>query len=88
MPKRADSNVRAPDMRDIVELSNDVVKQFRSDITVLGLDLRREVAKGNDGRLVGSDKDRTNEKFVMGHPFGVAEDKEWQQSSRREQTSS
>lgn len=60
-------------MRDIVELCDDVVKKLGSDVSVLRLDLRREVTEGDDGGLIRSDEDGSDEEFVMSHPFGVAE---------------
>jgi hypothetical protein len=52
-------------MRDIVELCDDGVKQFRTGETILSLYLGRKVAEDNDGRLVGSDEDRSNQELEM-----------------------
>jgi hypothetical protein len=61
-----------PDVRDIVELSDNVVEDLRADEAVLDQDLGGKVAECDDGRLVGPNEDRSDEKLVVGHPLGVA----------------
>ena len=59
-------------MRNIVELSDDVVKKLGTDVTMLRLNLRREVTESDDSGLIGSNEDGSDEEFVVSHPFGVA----------------
>ena len=59
-------------MRNVVELSDDIVKELGTDVSVLRLDLRGEVTESDDGGLIGSNEDGSDEEFVVGHPFGVA----------------
>jgi hypothetical protein len=66
--KRERQNER--DVRDVVKLG-DVVQELGPDVSVLGLDLRREVTKSDDGGLIRSNEERSDEELIVSHPFGV-----------------
>jgi hypothetical protein len=67
--KRERQNER--DVRDVVKLGDDVVQELGPDVSVLGLDLRREVTKSDDGGLIRSNEERSDEELIVSHPFGV-----------------
>ena len=74
-PSRVNSRRKAdgPDVRDIVVLRDDRVKEVGTDVAVLSLDLGRKVAERDDGRLVWADENRPDEELKVVHPLGLAE---------------
>jgi hypothetical protein len=60
-----------PDVRNIVELSNDGVPDFGTVVSVCFLDLGTEVTQDDDGWLVWTDKNRSDEKLKVFCPFFV-----------------
>lgn len=61
-----------PDMRDVVELSNDGVCNLGSVVTMRSLHLWTEVSEDDDCWLIGSNEDRSHEEFKMVDPRPVA----------------
>lgn len=60
------------DVRNIVELGDDVVEELGSDESVLSLELRSKVTERDNGGLIRSDEDGSDEELVMSHPLGLA----------------
>ena len=59
-------------MRDVIKLSNDRVQELWPRESVLSLDLRREVTEDDDGRLIRSDQEGSDEQFKVREPLRVA----------------
>ena len=61
-------------MWDVVELGNNSMKQFWAGESILSLNLRREVPKDDNSRLIRSDQDRSNQELEVVQPRRVAVD--------------
>jgi hypothetical protein len=61
-----------PDVRYIVELGNDGVKEFWSSKSALRLDLGTEMSQDDDGRHIRSYQDRSYQELEVREPFGIA----------------
>jgi len=61
-------------MWDVVELGNNSMKQFWAGESILSLNLRREMPKDDNGRLIRSDQDGSDQQLEVIQPRRVAVD--------------
>ena len=60
-----------PDVRDVVELRDDIVQQLGTGKAVLRLYLGRNVPEDNDGGHLGPDENGAHEQLKVSEPFVV-----------------
>ena len=76
----------SPDMRNIVELRDNGMQEFRACESILDLNLRSEMSKNDDCGFVFSHEDRSNKQLEMGKPLRITNVSGWYARGTRPQT--
>jgi hypothetical protein len=64
-----------PNVRDVIELCNNIMPMLWSSEAICIMDLRAEVAQDDDSRLVGSVEQRANKKLEEFHILFVTDER-------------